>query len=73
MNILANALAAAHVFQIAVADMITLAFFFLLRPREYTAGTASDSAPFRRGREKSVITVKRLFLAIDCSLSSFSS
>lgn len=46
MNILANALAAAHVFQIAVADMITLAFFFLLRPGEYT-GTASDSAPFR--------------------------
>jgi hypothetical protein len=29
----------------AVADMITLAFFFLLRPGEYT-GTASDTTPF---------------------------
>jgi hypothetical protein len=29
----------------AVADMIALAFFFLLRPGEYT-GTASDTTPF---------------------------
>ena len=29
------------------ADMITLAFFFLLRPGEYT-GTKSESTPFRR-------------------------
>ena len=30
----------------AIADMIIIAFFFLLRPREYT-GTKSDSSPFR--------------------------
>ena len=30
----------------AVADMFIIAFFFLLRPGEYT-GTKSDSAPFR--------------------------
>ena len=30
----------------AVADMIIIAFFFLLRPVEYT-GTKSDSTPFR--------------------------
>ena len=30
----------------AVADMIIIAFFFLLRPGEYT-GTKSDSSPFR--------------------------
>ena len=30
----------------AVTDMIILAFFFLLRPGEYT-GTKSDSTPFR--------------------------
>jgi hypothetical protein len=29
----------------AIADMISLAFFFLLRPGEYT-GTASDTTPF---------------------------
>ena len=29
----------------AVADMIIIAFFFLLRPGEYT-GTKSDSSPF---------------------------
>jgi hypothetical protein len=31
---------------IAVADMIVIAFFFLLRPGEYT-GTATDDTPFR--------------------------
>jgi hypothetical protein len=30
----------------AIADMIIIAFFFLLRPGEYT-GTASDTCPFR--------------------------
>jgi hypothetical protein len=30
----------------AIADMITIAFFFLLRPGEYT-GTTSDDTPFR--------------------------
>ena len=30
----------------AIADMIIIAFFFLLRPGEYT-GTKSDSSPFR--------------------------
>jgi hypothetical protein len=30
----------------AIADMIAIAFFFLLRPGEYT-GTTSDDAPFR--------------------------
>jgi hypothetical protein len=31
---------------LAIADMIVIAFFFLLRPGEYT-GTTSDDAPFR--------------------------
>lgn len=31
---------------LAIADMISLAFFFLLRPGEYT-GTNSDTSPFR--------------------------
>jgi hypothetical protein len=46
MSILATALADGNTFSIAVADMIGVAFFFLLRPGEYT-GTKSDSAPFR--------------------------
>jgi hypothetical protein len=45
-HILAVALLAASVAAIAVADMICLAFFFLLRPGEYT-GTKSTSTPFR--------------------------
>ena len=32
--------------QQAIADMITIAFFYLLRPGEYT-GTTSDDTPFR--------------------------
>jgi hypothetical protein len=40
------ALASAITGNIAIADMIALAFFFLLRPGEYTA-TASESTPFR--------------------------
>ena len=35
-----------HVSSHAVADMATLAFFFLLRPGEYTSNT-TDSSPFR--------------------------
>lgn len=46
MHIVAAALAASNTFMIAVADMIAIAFFFLLRPGEYT-GTRSESAPFR--------------------------
>jgi hypothetical protein len=41
---------AAHAFHkdgnLAIANMISLAFFFLLRPGEYT-GTTSDTSPFR--------------------------
>jgi hypothetical protein len=40
------AVTAATVANLAVADMIALAFFFLLRPGEYT-GTKSDTTPFR--------------------------
>jgi len=45
-RILAVALLSASVAAIAVADMICLAFFFLLRPGEYT-GTTATSTPFR--------------------------
>lgn len=41
-----SALACATAGNQAVADMIALAFFFLLRPGEYTS-THSESAPFR--------------------------
>ena len=46
LNVMATALAAASTFATGVADMIALAFFFLLRPGEYTAST-SESEPFR--------------------------
>ncbi len=54
----------------AIADMIVLAFFFLLRPGEYT-GTPSDTTPFRRRsgfawnqqQQLSKITRPRAFLA----------
>ena len=46
-RIMGVALAAPHLpGNNAIADMITLAFFFLLRPGEYTAST-SESSPFR--------------------------
>jgi hypothetical protein len=45
-NVLFVALASAAVAAMAIADMIALAFFFLLRPGEYT-GTKSDTTPFR--------------------------
>jgi len=46
MYSLTAALASAHFSLHAAANMMTLAFFFLLRPGEYT-GAASDSTPFR--------------------------
>ncbi len=45
-QVLAVALMGVSAFNIAVADMIAIAFFFLLRPGEYT-GSNSESAPFR--------------------------
>ena len=45
-QVLAVALMGVSAFNIAVADMIAIAFFFLLRPGEY-AGSNSESAPFR--------------------------
>lgn len=45
-HVLFAALAAANPSSIAIADMIVIAFFFLLRPGEYT-GTPSDTSPFR--------------------------
>ena len=44
--VLVTAIADANVANLAIADMIAIAFFFLLRPGEYTA-TASDTTPFR--------------------------
>lgn len=47
LHIIAMAFGAAGtVAKQAIADMIVIAFFFLLRPGEYT-GTSSDDAPFR--------------------------
>jgi hypothetical protein len=45
-HVLAVAIATGTIDNLAVANMIVLAFFFLLRPGEYTA-TASDTTPFR--------------------------
>lgn len=45
-HISAIALASNRPFLIGVADMITIAFFFLLRPGEYTDST-SDTTPFQ--------------------------
>ena len=44
-HIMAIALASNLPFNLAIADMTTLAFFFLLRPGEYTV-SRSDSSPF---------------------------
>jgi hypothetical protein len=44
-QVMAVALMGAAAFNMAVADMIAIAFFFLLRPGEYT-GSKSESAPF---------------------------
>lgn len=45
-QVMTTALSAQSAFCQSVADMICLAFFFLLRPGEYT-GTKSESTPFR--------------------------
>ena len=45
----------------AVADMIVVAFFYLLRPGEYT-GTTSDNAPFRMQDVQLFIGRRRLDL-----------
>ena len=45
-HVLFAAIASSAVSSLAIADMIVLAFFFLLRPGEYTA-TKSDTTPFR--------------------------
>lgn len=47
MHVLAGAIASQIVPQIAIANMITLAFFFLLRPGEYTGTRNEYSSPFR--------------------------
>ena len=48
----------------AVADMIIIAFFFLLRPGEYT-DSASDTTPFTLGDVQMFIADRRLDLAAD--------
>jgi hypothetical protein len=61
---------------LAIADMITIAFFFLLRPGEYT-GTIADDTPFRledvalyiRDRRLDVMTAS--FVEIDAATSVF--
>ena len=45
-HVMAQALNAGDAFPLACADMICLAFFFLLRPGEYT-GTVTSSQPFQ--------------------------
>lgn len=46
MNIIATALTASTPLPVCVANMIAIAFFFLLHPGEYT-GSSSESNPFR--------------------------
>lgn len=46
LHILAAAALSVHIGNKAVADMIAIAFFYLLRPGEYTA-TPSETTPFR--------------------------
>jgi len=62
--------------QIAIADLITIAFFFLLRPEEYT-GTVTDDRPFhlcdaalhlgKRRLDHSTATIAELQAATACS------
>jgi hypothetical protein len=60
--------------EVAIADMITIAFFFLLRPGEFT-GTTSDDTPFRLQDVGLYIGPRRLDLtrAFDAELDSASS
>jgi hypothetical protein len=64
-HIMFVALAAATSGNLAIADMIALAFFFLLRPGEYTA-TPSDTTPFRYTDVQLFIGQRRLDLT-SCS------
>ena len=61
-HIMAIALAGPSAFQLGVADMIVIAFFFLLRPGEYTDSN-SDSSPFRFKDVQLFIGEQRLDLA----------
>ena len=61
-HIMAIALAGPSAFQLGVADMIVIAFFFLLRPGEYTDSN-SDSSPFRFQDVQLFIGEQRLDLA----------
>jgi hypothetical protein len=45
-HVLSAAILSATIDSLAISDMIVMAFFFLLRPGEYTA-TPSDTTPFR--------------------------
>ena len=49
----------------ATVDMIILAFFFLLRPGEYTDAPSPDAAPFRLSSVQLAIGGRRLNLATD--------
>ena len=70
-HILFAALAGASPGNLAIADMIALAFFFLLRPGEYTA-TASDTTPFQLADVQLFVGLTRLDLtaATDAELLS---
>jgi hypothetical protein len=70
-HIMFVALAAATTGNLAIADMIALAFFFLLHPGEYTA-TPSDTTPFRFTDVQLFIGQRRLNLltASDAELKS---
>jgi hypothetical protein len=47
----------------AIADMIIIAFFFLLRPGEYTDSPSSDTTPFTLGDVQLFIGPRRLNIA----------
>lgn len=65
------AISAATAGNLAIADMIALAFFFLLRPGEYT-GSTSDTTPFRFCDVQLFIGRRRLnlFTSTDAELRS---
>jgi hypothetical protein len=58
----------------AIADVITIAFFFLLRPGEYT-GTTSDDTPFRLQDVHLYIATRRLdtMLCTDAEINAATS
>jgi hypothetical protein len=67
-NIMAIAIVANHSFNIAVADMIALAFFFLLHPGEYT-GMGGESSPFCQADVQGPIHLN-LYTTLDTALLS---